>query len=105
MKMREPHDVPLSRQALNVLKTVWPLNEEHQLVFPSLRSHKKPLSENAFNSVLRNMGYPRDKATPHAFRPTASTILNGRRFDRDVIQSPLPHQLQHELPPSTNPPP
>jgi integrase len=56
MKMREPHDVPLSRQALAVLKEVWPLNEEHQLVFPSLRSHKKPLSENAFNSVLRNMG-------------------------------------------------
>ena len=58
MKMREPHDVPLSHQALTVVKAVWPLNEEHELVFPSLRSHKKPLSENAFNSVLRNMGYP-----------------------------------------------
>ena len=58
MKMREPHDVPLSRQALIILEQVWPLNEEHELVFPSLRSHKKPLSENAFNSVLRNMGYP-----------------------------------------------
>jgi integrase len=68
MKMREPHDVPLSRQAIAVLKAVWPLNEEHELVFPSLRSHKKPLSENAFNSVLRNMGYPQDKATSHGFR-------------------------------------
>ena len=97
MKMREPHDVPLSRQALAVLKDVWTLNEEHQLVFPSLRSHKKPLSENAFNSVLRNMGYPQDKATAHGFRATASTILNGRRFDRDVIEAALAHQDQNEI--------
>ncbi len=97
MKMREPHDVPLSRQALAVLKEVWPLNEEDLLVFPSLRSHKKPLSENAFNSVLRNMGYPQDKATAHGFRATASTILNSRRFDRDVIEAALAHQDQNEI--------
>ncbi|MHC2885626.1 tyrosine-type recombinase/integrase [Bradyrhizobium barranii] len=97
MKMREQHDVPLSRQALDVIKTVWPLNEEHELVFPSLRSHKKPLSENAFNSVLRNMGYPQDRATAHGFRSTASTILNSRRFDRDVIEAALAHQDQNEI--------
>jgi integrase len=97
MKMREPHNVPLSRQALEILKAVWPLNEEHELVFPSLRSHKKPLSENAFNSVLRNMGYPQDKATAHGFRATASTILNSRRFDRDVIEAALAHQDQNEI--------
>jgi integrase len=81
MNMRRPHNVPLSQQALAVLKAVWPLNEEHELVFPSLRSHKKPLSENAFNSVLRNMGYTKDQATAHGFRSTASTILNERRYD------------------------
>ena len=97
MKMRVPHDVPLSRQALAILEEVWPLNEEDQLVFPSLRSHKKQLSENAFNSVLRNMGYPQDKATAHGFRATASTILNSRRFDRDVIEAALAHQDQNEI--------
>jgi len=97
MKMREPHDVPLSRQAIEVLKTVWPLNEEHELVFPSLRSHKKPLSENAFNSVLRNMGYPQDKVTAHGFRATASTILNSRRFDSDVIEAALAHRDPNEI--------
>ena len=97
MKMREPHDVPLSRQAIAVLKEVWPLNEEHELVFPSLRFHKKPLSENAFNSVLRNMGYPQDKATAHGFRATASTILNSRRFDRDVIEAALAHRDPNEI--------
>jgi integrase len=92
MKMRRPHDVPLSRQALAVLQTVWPLNEEHELVFPSLRSHKQPLSENAFNSVLRNMGYTKHEATAHGFRSTASTILNERGYDDDVIEAALAHQ-------------
>jgi integrase len=97
MKMRQPHDVPLSRQALAILEEVWPLNEEHELVFPSLRSHKKPLSENAFNSVLRNMGYPQEKVTAHGFRATASTILNSRGFEPDVIEAALAHQDQNEI--------
>jgi len=97
MKMRRPHDVPLSGQALMVLKVVWPLNEENELVFPSLRSHKKPLSENAFNSVLRNMGYSKDQATAHGFRSTASTILNERGFNADVIEAALAHQDQDEV--------
>lgn len=97
MKMRRPHDVPLSRQALMVLKFVWPLNEENELVFPSLRSHKKPLSENAFNSVVRNMGYSKDQATAHGFRSTASTILNERGFNGDVIEAALAHQDEDEV--------
>ena len=97
MKMRWPHDVPLSRQAIAVLRNVWPLNEEHELVFPSLRSHKKPLSENAFNSVLRNMGYSKDQATAHGFRSTASTILNERGYDDDVIEAALAHQDEDEI--------
>ncbi|KYK46065.1 integrase [Bradyrhizobium liaoningense] len=97
MKMRQPHEVPLSRQALVILADVWSLNEEHELVFPSLRSHKKPLSENAFNAVLRNMGYPQEKVTAHGFRSTASTVLNGRGFDADVIEAALAHQDQNEI--------
>lgn len=97
MKMRRPHDVPLSRQALAVLNVVWQLNEGHELVFPSLRSHKKPLSENAFNSVLRNMGYSKDQATAHGFRSTASTILNERGFSGDVIEAALAHQDDDEI--------
>jgi integrase len=55
MKMRQPHDVPLSRQALAVLRHVWPLSEKNGLVLPSVRSAIKPLSENAMNSALRRM--------------------------------------------------
>lgn len=55
MKMRQSHDVPLSRQALAVLNDIWPLSEGAELVFPSIRSQKKPLSEVAFNAALRRM--------------------------------------------------
>jgi integrase len=89
--------IPLSRQALAILKTVWPLNEGHELVFPSLRAHKKPLSENAFNSVLRSMGYRKDQATSHGFRATASTILNERGYSPDVIEAALAHQDGNEM--------
>jgi integrase len=56
MKMREPHDVPLSRQAQAILRSVWDLTEGDGLVFPSIRAADHPLSENAFNSVLRRLG-------------------------------------------------
>jgi integrase len=47
MKMRRPHDVPLSRQALEILRDIWPLSDHGDLVLPSIRTAKKPLSENA----------------------------------------------------------
>jgi integrase len=97
MKMRRAHDVPLSRQSLVILKAVWPLNENHELVFPSLRAHKKPLSENAFNSVLRSMGYRKDQATSHGFGATANTILNERGYSADVIEAALAHQDENEM--------
>ncbi|MGO4642071.1 tyrosine-type recombinase/integrase [Mesorhizobium sp. 2RAF45] len=92
MKMRAPHDVPLSKQALLVLDEVWPLSEDGGLVFPSIRSTKRPLSENAMNAALRRMGYGKDEVTAHGFRVTASTILNARNYDPDVIEAVLAHQ-------------
>jgi len=92
MKMRRPHDVPLSRQTLGVLRTVWDLTEGDGLVFPSIRSLKRPLSENAMNSALRRMGYRKDEMCAHGFRASASTILNARRFDAEVIEVALAHE-------------
>lgn len=92
MKMRRPHDVPLSKQAIKVLKDVWPLSENGELVLPSIRSWKKPLSDAAMNSALRRMGYSQDEMTAHGFRASASTILNERGFDPDVIEAVLAHQ-------------
>lgn len=55
-KMRRPHDVPLSPQAITALQDIWSLSDHAELVFPSIRSNRKPLSENAMNSALRRMG-------------------------------------------------
>ena len=92
MKMRRPHNVPLSRQAIAILEDVWMLSEDAELVFPSVRTNKRPLSENAFNSAMRRMGYTKEEVTSHGFRVTASTILNSRGFDPDVIEAVLAHQ-------------
>jgi integrase len=97
MKMRRPHDVPLSRQAIAVLKDIWPLSDHGDLIFPSVRSNRKALSENAFNAALRRMGYAKEEMTAHGFRSSASTILNGRGFDRDVIEAVLAHQDENEV--------
>lgn len=97
MKMRRPHDVPLSRQAVGVLRSIWALSQGDGLVFPSIRSEHRPLSENALNSALRRMGYSKEEVTAHGFRVTASTILNTRGFDPDVIEAVLAHQDQNAI--------
>ena len=97
MKMRRPHDVPLSRQAIKVLKDIWPLSENGELVLPSIRSIKKPLSDAAMNSALRRMGYSQTEMVAHGFRSSASTILNERGFNPDVIEAALAHQDEDEV--------
>lgn len=97
MKMRQPHDVPLSKQALSVLTDIWPLSDHSRLVFPSIRSVERPLSENAFNSALRRMGYSKKEVTAHGFRVSASSILNSRGYDPDVIEAVLAHQDRNAI--------
>ena len=96
-KTRRPHDVPLSRQALDVIQDMWPLSDDAELLFPSIRSASKPLSENALNAALRRMGFGPDEMTAHGFRATASTILNEREFNPDVIEAALAHQHENEI--------
>ena len=97
MKMRRPHEVPLSRQALQVITDVWSLSDNGELVLPSIRSLNRMLSENAMNSALRRMGYTQEEMMAHGFRATASTILNERGFDPDVIEAALAHQDQNQI--------
>jgi integrase len=97
MKMRRPHDVPLSKQAIKVLKDIWPLSDHGELVLPSIRSVRKPLSDAAMNSALRRMGYAQDEITAHGFRSSASTILNERGVSPDVIEAALAHQDENTI--------
>jgi integrase len=96
-KVRRPHDVPLSRQALAVLREVKEIGRQSILVFPSIRSSARPLSENAMNAALRRMGFTQDEMTAHGFRAAASSILNERGFRADVIEAALGHQEQNEI--------
>ena len=95
-KMRREHLVPLSDQALKIVEDNWPEIEGVELLFPSLVSNRKWISENAFNSALRRLGYQKEEVTAHGFRATASTILNSRSFDPEVIEAALAQALLHK---------
>jgi integrase len=96
-KMRRAHFVPLSNQSIQVIKNSWPEIDGVELLFPSLISNRKWLSENAFNSALRRMGYQKEEVTAHGFRATASTILNSRGHEPEVIESALAHQDKNSI--------
>lgn len=97
MKMRRPHVVPLSRQTLAVLADIRPLTGASELIFPSIRSNKKLLSENAMNSALRRMGFTQEEMTSHGFRAAASSILNEKGHSPDVIEAALGHLDSNEV--------
>ncbi|MDB5528097.1 MAG: Integrase family protein [Devosia sp.] len=91
-KMRRPHDVPLSTQAIALLEEMRPLSGAGSFVFPSMMSGKSVLSENSMNSALRRMGFTHDQHTAHGFRTTASTTLNESGiFSADAIEMQLAH--------------
>ncbi|MGW8174611.1 MAG: tyrosine-type recombinase/integrase [Stenotrophomonas sp.] len=94
MKMRVAHLVPLSRQAVQILKQIEPITGRHKWVFSGARDSKRPMSENAVTAALRNMGYDRTMMTGHGFRATARTILDEvLGFRPDIIE----HQLAHAV--------
>ena len=90
MKMREPHIVPLSRQAIAILNELKPITGNRQHVFPNQHKPSGQMSENTILYALYRMGY-HSRATGHGFRSTASTILNENDFPPDVIERQLAH--------------
>jgi integrase len=91
MKMRSQHIVPLSRQALAILRDMKPVTGTGRFVFPSPRTVKRPLSDNGMLAALRRMGYEQGVLTVHGFRSTASTLLNEQGWNPDAIERQLAH--------------
>jgi integrase len=91
MKMREQHIVPLSSQAVGVLRELQALTGNGIYVFPGERTKKRPMSENTVNAALRRLGYTVDQMTGHGFRSMASTLLNEQGWHRDAIERQLAH--------------
>jgi integrase len=96
MKMREPHIVPLSRQAIAVLVELQPLTGQWRHVFQNQHKPSGCMSENTMLYGLYRMGY-HSKATGHGFRSTASTILNEHGFPPDVIERQLAHSERNSV--------
>ncbi|MBU7578969.1 MAG: integrase arm-type DNA-binding domain-containing protein [Porphyrobacter sp.] len=91
-KMRKDHLVPLSRQSIAILKDLHALTGPDGYVFPSIRSRKRPMSDNTINAGLRRLGYSTDEMTAHGFRATASTLLNeSGKWHPDAIERALAH--------------
>jgi integrase len=93
MKMRSPHIVPLSTQAVQMLRQAHGLSSQQRYVFSSLYPGKRPMSENTINAALRRIGYAGTEMTAHGFRAMASTLLNeSGKWSADAIERALAHK-------------
>jgi len=90
----EPHIVPLSTQAVAILRELQLLTGHREYVFPGVRDPKCCMSNNTVNGALRNLGYTGDDIVGHGFRHMASTLLNEMNFNPDAIECQLSHKGQ-----------
>jgi integrase len=95
-KTKTDHLVPLSTQAVDILRTIHPLSGHGEYVFQGGHSPLRPMSEAAVNAALKRMGYDtQSEITGHGFRAMARTILHERlNIDPHIIE----HQLAHKVP-------
>lgn len=91
MKKERVHIVPLPKQAIELLKELYPLTGNNRYLFPNARTAGKAMSENTVLKAIRSLGYGKDKMTGHGFRHMASTILNEQGWDDDAIERQLAH--------------
>ena len=96
MKMKTPHIVPLSSQALTVLRTLQLVSGHGALVFPGERDHEKPMSNNTILKALERMGY-KGRMTGHGFRGIASTVVHEMGFNHAHIELQLAHQERDQV--------
>ncbi|MDY0270176.1 tyrosine-type recombinase/integrase [Trichloromonas sp.] len=98
MKTRNPHIVPLSSDALAILRELHQLTGGGRYLFPSVRSTDRPISDNTLNAALRRMGYATDEMTAHGWRAVFRTLADEVLQERvDIIEAQLAHQVQDTL--------
>lgn len=97
-KTKQGHIVPLSTQAVQLLSELHALTGRNTYVFPGLRSHERPMSENTINAALRYMGYDKETMTGHGFRAIARTLLDEELgFPPHIIEHQLAHGVKDPL--------
>ena len=97
MKMKSAHIVPLSNQALEIIKELKNHTGHVKYLFPGLRSSDRPMSDNTVNAALRRLGYDKDEMSGHGFRSMASTILHEQGWPHDVIERQLAHADRNKV--------
>lgn len=105
MKMRQAHIVPLSTQAVQILRELYPLTGDGvsakpglpRYLFPGARSRTRPMSSNTVNAALRRIGYTGEQMTAHGFRATARTLLAELGWMPDAIERQLAHKASGPL--------
>ena len=96
MKMREPHAVPLSDQAVAQLRALQPLTGNGRYVFPGRKDREQPLTHEAIRDVFNRAGYA-GKFTPHGVRSTFSTYFNEANVDHELIELTLAHAERNKV--------
>ncbi|HFP9438169.1 TPA: tyrosine-type recombinase/integrase [Raoultella ornithinolytica] len=98
-KMRTPHIVPLSRQAITLLQKIKDISGHQELVFPGDHNPYKPMCENTVNKALRLMGYDTKKdICGHGFRTMAcSTLMESGLWSRDTVERQMSHQERNSV--------
>ena len=96
MKMSQEHIVPLSRQAVDLLRSVQAINGISSFVFPGRSSRLVPISHEAFRNIFMRAGYG-GKFTPHGVRGTFSTYCNNLGIRSEVIELSLAHQERNSI--------
>jgi len=96
MKMETPHIVPLSKQAVEVLRTLHLITGHGALLFPGERDHEKPMSNDTILGALKRMGYA-GQMTGHGFRGVASTELHEMGFEDAHIEVQLSHLKRNRV--------
>ncbi|EMY0058191.1 integrase arm-type DNA-binding domain-containing protein [Providencia rettgeri] len=98
-KMRTPHLVPLSRQAIEILKQIYQFSGNHRLIFIGDHNPRKPMSENTVNNALRVMGYDtKTEVCGHGFRTMAcSSLIESGLWSKDAVERQMSHQERNSV--------
>ena len=96
MKMKQPHRVFLSTQAVELLREVFALTEGSDYVLPSIFSSKVPMGDATLNHLFSRMDFGVSGFSPHGLRGTAATLLREAGYGKDVVELLLAHQEQDQ---------
>jgi integrase len=96
-RTQAPHLVPLSAQAIALLREIQPLTGSDRFVFPGARDKNRAMSDNAVRSAMRRLGWTGDEMTPHGFRAMASSILDNRGYRPEWIERQLAHDEPNKV--------